>query len=89
MKKLDRFEKMAEQEYQTWLNGDMSQRGWLQVADRCQRRQYAALRRLVKRQNHWTVRPIHGECIGQHNSDWISRDGLLAAMDQWKQKGER
>ena len=48
------------------------------------RRQHAAYVRMVKRQNNWKVRPIKGYCIGQHNIDWISRDGLLAAFAKYK-----
>lgn len=50
MKQPDLFERMAEQEYEKWLNGDMSQRGWLQVAERCLKRQHAAYVRIVKRE---------------------------------------
>ena len=39
---------MVEKEYQKWLNGDMSQRGWLQVAERCLAKEHAAMVRLVK-----------------------------------------
>ena len=77
MNKPDRFEKMAEQEYQTWLNGDMSQRGWLQVAERCQRRQYAALRRLVKKQMSCDV----------YSNRYVYK-AMLFLMDEWK-KGAR
>jgi len=73
-KKPDRFEQMAEREYKKWLNGDMSQRGWLQVAERCMALQYAAYVRLVKRQPHYG-----DKVLGR-----IDRSELLAALARYK-----
>ena len=83
MRHPDRFEKMAEQEYKKWLHGDMSQRGWLEVAERCQRRQYAELRRLVRQASSF------GQVDQGAKGEWVLRDDILDAMDRWKQKGLR
>ena len=73
MKKPDRFEQMAEREYKKWLNGDMSQRGWLQVAERCMALQHAALQRLIR---------LKMSCDVPSNTYVYTN--LLAAMDAWK-----
>ena len=78
MRKPCRFEQMAEREYEKWLNGDMSQRGWLQVAERCMALQHAAYVRMVKRAGCGGCNPGFG-----HNE--IVAD-ILAAFSHYKKE---
>jgi hypothetical protein len=77
--KPDRFEKMAEQEYERWLYGDMLQPGWLQVSQRCMKRQHAAYMRLVKSQERDCTKVL--KIVGKHDAHGQGMlDGVRAVL---------
>lgn len=90
MAKPGKFRKMIEQEYEKWLYGDMSQSGWLQVADRCMDRQHRAYVRIIQKARRIDRMGRMGSDGRQHveinkeDGAYIRRDEVLAAFARYK-----
>ena len=83
MKKPDRFERKAQRCVPMVGNPD-AYRLQVQIFGIALRLQYAALRRLVKKQQRWEQMVGRAGLTTGHDGRWIDCKDLLDAMDKWK-----
>ena len=76
----------ADKKFEQIVFAAYRQEGWADetLMAMIQDRQYAALRRLVKKQQRWEQMMNIAGLTTHHHGRWIDWNDLLAAMDRWK-----